>query len=77
MPQAWIPPRGELEKKVVFSPCCGNETTTSYDRAYRILFRKRFLSAGEAGGVHLVSLSALALSLSLSVPHILPVLLLK
>ena len=34
MPQAWIPPRGELEKKVVSSPCCGNETTTSYDRAF-------------------------------------------
>ena len=60
MPQAWIPPRGELEKKVVFSPCCGNETATPYDRAYRILFRKRSLSAGEEGGVHLVSLSALS-----------------
>ena len=34
MPQAWIPPRGELEKKVIFSPCCGDETTTYYDRAY-------------------------------------------
>ena len=36
MPQAWIPPRGELGKKVVFSPCCGDETTTYYDRAQKI-----------------------------------------
>ena len=34
MPQAWIPPRGELEKKVVFSPCRGDETTTYHDRAF-------------------------------------------
>ena len=34
MPQAWIPPMEELEKKVVFSPCRGDETTTYYDRAF-------------------------------------------
>ena len=34
MPRAWIPPRGGLEKKVVFSPCCGDETTTYYDRTF-------------------------------------------
>ena len=32
-PQLWIQPRGKLEKKAVFSPCCGDETTTRYDRA--------------------------------------------
>ena len=26
--------QGELEKKVVVSPCCGDETTTYYDRAF-------------------------------------------
>ena len=34
MSQAWIPPRGELEKKVVVSPCRGDETTTSYDKGF-------------------------------------------
>lgn len=33
MPWLWIPPMGKLEKKVVFSPCCGDEATTYYDRA--------------------------------------------
>ena len=26
---------GKLEKKAVFSPCCGDEATTYYDRAKR------------------------------------------
>ena len=30
---ATVPPRGKLEKKAVFSPCCGDETTTRHDRA--------------------------------------------
>ena len=32
-PQLWIQPRGKLEKKAVFSACCGDETTTHHDRA--------------------------------------------
>ena len=30
---ARVPPRGKLEKRVVFSPYCGDETTPYYDRA--------------------------------------------
>ena len=30
MPQPWIPPKGKLEKKLYFSPYCGDETTTYY-----------------------------------------------
>ena len=33
MPWLWIPPRGNLEKKAAFSPCCGDEVTIYYDRA--------------------------------------------
>ena len=33
MPWLWIPPRGNLEKKAAFSPCCGDEATIYYDRA--------------------------------------------
>jgi hypothetical protein len=33
MPYPWIPPRGKQEKKAVFSPHCGDETTTYYNRA--------------------------------------------
>ena len=28
MPQRWIPTTGKLDKKAVFSPCCGGEITT-------------------------------------------------
>ena len=38
MPQPWIPPRGKLEKKLYFSPHCGDETTTYYNRAIRFYF---------------------------------------
>ena len=34
MPWPWIPPRGKPEKKAVFSPHCGNETTTNHNRAF-------------------------------------------
>jgi len=33
MPWLWIPPRGNLEKKFVFSQCCKGEATIYYDRA--------------------------------------------
>ena len=33
MPYPWLPPRGKPEKKAVFSPHCGDETTTYYNRA--------------------------------------------
>ena len=33
MPWSWIPPRGKPDKKAVFSPHCGDETTTNYNRA--------------------------------------------
>lgn len=33
MPQLWIPTRAKLEKKALFSPLFGDETTTYYDRA--------------------------------------------
>ncbi len=38
MPYQWIPPRGKPEKKAVFSPHCGNKTTTNYNRAFYFLF---------------------------------------
>ena len=34
MPYPWLPPRGKPEKKAVFSPYCGDETTTNYNRAF-------------------------------------------
>ena len=34
MPWPWFPPRGKPEKKAVFSPHCGNETTTNHNRAF-------------------------------------------
>ena len=34
MPWPWLPPRGKPEKRAVFSPHCGDETTTSYNRAF-------------------------------------------
>ena len=37
MPQLWSPPKGKLEKKAVFSPYCGDETTTYHDRAFFIM----------------------------------------
>ena len=49
MPRAWIPPRGGLEKKVVFSPCCGDETTTYYDGAYENTVS---FSSFSVGGLH-------------------------
>ena len=33
MRNPWYPPRGKPEKKAVFSPHGGDETTTSYNRA--------------------------------------------
>ena len=36
MPWPWFPPRGKPEKKAVFSPHCGDETTTYYNRAVEI-----------------------------------------
>ena len=33
MPYPWLPPRGKPDKKAVFSPHCGDETTTYYNRA--------------------------------------------
>ena len=47
----WIPPRGKPEKKAVFSPYCGDETTTNYNRAKRKAFPvlgKAFLPSGKA-----------------------------
>ena len=35
MPQPCIPPRGKPEKKAVFSPYYGDETTTNYNRVYK------------------------------------------
>ena len=34
MPWPWIPPRGKLEKRLSFSPYCGDETTTCSNRAF-------------------------------------------
>ena len=34
MPWLWIPPRGKLERKDVFSSCYGDEATTYYDRDF-------------------------------------------
>ena len=34
----WIPPRGKPEKKAVFSPHCGDETTTNYNRAFFYIY---------------------------------------
>ena len=36
MPWPWFPPKGKPEKKAVFSPHCGDETTTYYNRAVEI-----------------------------------------
>ena len=40
MPQPGIPPRGKLEKKAVFSPCCGDGTTSYSDRAFGIIAQR-------------------------------------
>ena len=37
MPEPWIPPRGKLEKKAIFSKHCGDETTTYSNRAFLFL----------------------------------------
>ena len=34
MPCPWFPPRGKPEKKAVFSPHCGGETTTYYTEPF-------------------------------------------
>ncbi len=36
MPYPWLPPRGKPDKKAVFSPHCGDETTTNSNRAFGI-----------------------------------------
>lgn len=35
MLRLWIPLTEKTEKKTVFAPYCGDETITSYDRAYK------------------------------------------
>ena len=47
MPWAWTPPKGKLEKRLYFPPHYGDETTTSYKRAFgkggvRFPFWERF-----------------------------------
>ena len=44
MIQAWSPSAKKLDKKAVFSPCCGDEATTGYDRANKNV---RSMSFGE------------------------------
>ena len=47
MPWPWIPPRGEPEKKAVFSPHYGDETATNYSRANEKLLKGRGEKRGE------------------------------
>ena len=42
MSQPWSPPRGKLEKKAVFSPCCGDETTTNMTGPFGLPGGNRF-----------------------------------
>ena len=47
MPQLWSPPTEKWEKKSLFWPYCGDETTIAYDRASEYSFsfpKKRLLS---------------------------------
>ena len=49
MPQLWLPPKGNLEKKAVFSPRYGDETATyltepSLSLARQVVFRHACLS---------------------------------
>ena len=41
MPWPWLPPRGKPEKKAVFSPHYGDETTTNYNRVNEKLLKGR------------------------------------
>ena len=42
MPEPWLPPRGKLKKKAVFSPHCGDETARNYNRAFSIRCRRLY-----------------------------------
>jgi len=44
MIQAWSPSAKKLDKKAVFSSCCGDKATTYYDRANKNV---RSMSLGE------------------------------
>ena len=49
MPYPWIPPRGKLEKKAVFSPCVGDETTTNYTEPILIKISNYYCGAAFCG----------------------------
>ena len=49
MPYPWIPPRGKLEKKAVFSPCVGDETTTNYTEPILIKISSYYCGAAFCG----------------------------